>query len=196
MLDPEKSESCPVITTDDERHQLEKILRSAAFRNTVGLQKFLEYVVGKTLQGQSQEIKEYSIAVEVLGKPADYDPRLDTSVRVQAHRLREKLEEYYATEGASDEILIELPKGHYVPQFSRRQKPATEVQDSSSFSASASQIAEARETSAELPLTPTELQPETRHERRPLFWRALSFRRRFIGFFPPRGALCNPSWIQ
>jgi hypothetical protein len=172
MLDPEKSESCPVITTDDERHQLEKILRSAAFRNTVGLQKFLEYVVGKTLQGQSQEIKEYSIAVEVLGKPADYDPRLDTSVRVQAHRLREKLEEYYATEGASDEILIELPKGHYVPQFSRRQKPATEVQDSSSFSASASQIAEARETSAELPLTPTELQPETRHERRPLFWLA------------------------
>ncbi|HLI35360.1 MAG TPA: hypothetical protein VKW70_09970 [Terriglobia bacterium] len=171
MLDFEKSDGFPVITEDDERRQLEKIVRSATFRNTLGLQKFLEYVVGKTLQGQSQEIKEYAIAVEVLGKTVDYDPRLDTSVRVQAHRLKEKLEEYYATEGASDDILIELPKGHYVPQFSRRHVPATKVQDSLP-SATASESAESRATSADTPLIPANLKPETSRDGRALFWTA------------------------
>ncbi|HEV2418110.1 MAG TPA: hypothetical protein VGX94_09915 [Terriglobia bacterium] len=114
----------PVVEATEIRRQLKKILRSTAFRNAPGLKKFLEYVVGKSTEGLSSEIKEYSIAVEVLGKPNDYDPRLDTTVRVQAHRLREKLEEYYNVEGSSDEIVIELPKGHYIPQFSRRLKPA------------------------------------------------------------------------
>lgn len=109
-----------VIDPAEVRRQLKKILRSSAFRNATGLKKFLDYVVGKTTQGLAAEIKEYSIAVEVLGKPGEYDPRLDTTVRVQAHRLREKLEEYYNAEGARDEIVIELPKGHYIPQFCRR----------------------------------------------------------------------------
>lgn len=113
----------PGVEAVEIRRQLKKILRSTAFRNAPGLKKFLEYVVGKSTEGLSSEIKEYSIAVEVLGKPNDYDPRLDTTVRVQAHRLREKLEEYYNVEGSSDEIVIELPKGHYIPQFSRRLKP-------------------------------------------------------------------------
>ncbi|HEV2499840.1 MAG TPA: hypothetical protein VGY31_09710 [Terriglobia bacterium] len=114
----------PGVEAGEIRRQLKKILRSTAFRNAPGLKKFLEYVVGKSTEGLSSEIKEYSIAVEVLGKPNDYDPRLDTTVRVQAHRLREKLEEYYNVEGSSDEIVIELPKGHYIPQFSRRLKSA------------------------------------------------------------------------
>lgn len=114
------SGSQPVMTADEERRQLDKILRSAGFQSSPGLRRFLEHVVSKTIQGLSHEIKEYEIAVEVLGKASDYDPRLDTTVRVQAHRLREKLEEYYAHEGADDDIIIELPKGHYVPQFSRR----------------------------------------------------------------------------
>ncbi|MGH9353411.1 MAG: hypothetical protein ACRD2G_14820 [Terriglobia bacterium] len=113
----------PVVEAAEIRRQLKKILRSTAFRNAPGLKKFLEYVVGKTTEGLANEIKEYSIAVEVLGKPDDYDPRLDTTVRVQAHRLREKLEEYYNAEGLVDEIVIELPKGHYIPQFSRRSRP-------------------------------------------------------------------------
>ena len=112
----------PVVTLDEERRQLERILHSATFRSAPGLQRFLEHVVTKTIQGLSDEIKEYEIAAEVLGRPSDYDPRLDTTVRVQAHRLREKLEEYYAHEGAGDEVIIALPKGHYVPQFQRREK--------------------------------------------------------------------------
>lgn len=108
----------------DDQRQLEKIVGSATFRSSPVLQRFLEHVVTKAIQGLSEEIKEYAIAVEVLGKSADFDPRLDTTVRAQAHRLREKLEEYYSSEGSDDEIRIELPKGHYVPQFVRRQPTA------------------------------------------------------------------------
>jgi hypothetical protein len=108
------------MTPEEERSELEKILHSEAFRSSPGLQKFLSHVVIKSIQGLAHEIKEYEIAVDVLGRPPNYDPRLDTTVRVQAHRLREKLKEYYAGEGVSDDILIELPKGHYIPQFSMR----------------------------------------------------------------------------
>ncbi|MGH9439185.1 MAG: hypothetical protein ACRD22_15130 [Terriglobia bacterium] len=118
------------IDGDDARRQVERIVRSAAFRGSPVLQRFLEHVVNKTVQGLSHEIKEYEIAIEVLGKSSDYDPRLDTTVRTQAHRLREKLEEYYSNEGASDGMRIELPKGHYVPQFTRR-KEAGEVTNGS-----------------------------------------------------------------
>jgi hypothetical protein len=84
------------------------------------LQKFLEYVASKAIEGLSHEIKEYTIATEVFGRAAAYDPKIDTTVRVQAHRLREKLKEYYDGEGAGEEILLVIPKGHYVPYFSRR----------------------------------------------------------------------------
>lgn len=108
------------LNADGERRQLEKIVRSSTFRSSPVLQRFLEHVVVKTIQGLSDEIKEYEIAIEVLGRSSDFDPRLDTTVRAQAHRLREKLEEYYASEGENDDIRIELPKGHYIPQFVRR----------------------------------------------------------------------------
>lgn len=112
------------LNPDADRRQLDRIVQSAAFRSSPVLQRFLEHVVLKTIQGLSDEIKEYEIAIEVLGKSSDFDPRLDTTVRAQAHRLREKLEEYYSSEGADDDIRIELPKGHYVPQFVRRQGDA------------------------------------------------------------------------
>ncbi|MDE3180906.1 MAG: hypothetical protein KGM47_14765 [Acidobacteriota bacterium] len=120
------NKSQPDISTGEEQGQLEKILHSAVFRSSPGLQKFLEYVVSKTINGLSHEIKEYAIAVEVLGKSSEYDPRLDTAVRAQAHRLREKLEEYYAGEGAADFLRIELPKGHYIPQFTRQNQVIAE----------------------------------------------------------------------
>lgn len=122
MATPAGSEF-PSIDADEGRRQLEKIVQSASFRNSAVLQRFLEHVVQKSIQGHSHEIKEYEIAVEVLGKPSDFDPRLDTTVRAQAHRLREKLQEYYSTEGAGDSIRIELPKGHYIPQFTFRNAP-------------------------------------------------------------------------
>jgi hypothetical protein len=108
------------VSREEERAQLERILRSQVFRLAPGLQKFLEFVGSKTIEGLSHEIKEYTIGTEVFGRSGEYDPKIDTVVRVQAHRLREKLKEYYSQEGAEDDILVAVPKGHYVPCFSRR----------------------------------------------------------------------------
>jgi hypothetical protein len=108
------------VTPQEQSAQLTKVLRSAVFRSAPGLQKFLEYVASKAIEGLSHEIKEYTIGSEVFERTGAYDPKIDTTVRVQAHRLREKLKEYYEGEGAKDEILLEMPKGHYVPYFSRR----------------------------------------------------------------------------
>jgi len=108
------------VTPEEERAQLEKVLRSEVFRTAPGLKRFLEFVAYKAIEGLSHAIKEYTIGAEVFGRTAEYDPKIDTVVRVQAHRLREKLKEYYSGEGAQDRILLAIPKGHYVPCFSRR----------------------------------------------------------------------------
>ncbi len=81
------------------------------------MQRFLSFVVERTLAGQAADLKEYTIGVEVFDRPADYDPRIDSIVRVEARRLRRKLREYYAGPGAKNSIVISLPEGSYVPQF-------------------------------------------------------------------------------
>ena len=106
--------------SEEKRQQLSRILNSTGFRNARVLQKFLEFVVAKSVEGNLDDLNEYSIATEILGRPQDFDPASDTSVRTQAYRLRTKLKEYYATEGKSDPLVIEIPKGHYVPLFSLR----------------------------------------------------------------------------
>src|SRR5947209_3271854 len=110
----------PVLTLEEQREQLDRVLRSNVFKSAHALRKFLEYVGSKALAGFSAEVKEYAIGTEVFGRPANYDPRIDTVVRVQAIRLREKLREYYEEEGATDQVLLAVPKGHYVTTFSRR----------------------------------------------------------------------------
>ncbi|HST23762.1 MAG TPA: hypothetical protein VLR90_21820 [Blastocatellia bacterium] len=74
-------------------------------------------MVTKAVDNQDASLKEYTIATEVFGRSNNYDSRSDSVVRVQAGRLRSKLQEYYATEGKHDKILIDLPKGHYSPTF-------------------------------------------------------------------------------
>ena len=104
--------------------QLEKILASQTFAKSRRLQDFLRYTVDRIKTGRGETIKEYLLAVDVFGRKPSFDPRFDSIVRVQASRLREKLEKYYATEGRRDTILIEIPKGAYVPVVqSRRQRP-------------------------------------------------------------------------
>ena len=98
---------------------MERILGSRAFQGAEILKSFLRFVVGKSIDGQENELKEYTIATEVFGRKSDYDTRTDSLVRVQAARLRSKLEEYYRAEGKSDPIRIQLPKGHYVPLFTQ-----------------------------------------------------------------------------
>jgi hypothetical protein len=97
---------------------MERILHSQALHGSESLRSFLRFIVLKSLDDQEDELKEYTIATEVFGRGKQYNPRTDSVVRVQAGRLRAKLLEYYATEGKFDELVIELPKGHYKPVFS------------------------------------------------------------------------------
>ena len=109
------------------RPQLETVLRSPVFANAPRLSGFLRHVVEKTLVGDGAPLKEYSIGVEVFDRGDSFDPRTDTIVRVQARRLRAKLAEYYAGEGRADSIVIELPKGGYVPRFHSSPQPIVEI---------------------------------------------------------------------
>jgi len=97
--------------------QLERILASAVFKNSGVLTSFLRYVVTETIEGRVNEIKEYSIAVNAFGKPADFNPQLDAVTRIHAGRLRRGLLEYYSGEGMQDQMIISLKKGSYVPEF-------------------------------------------------------------------------------
>jgi hypothetical protein len=81
------------------------------------LQQLLRYLVQKTFDSSAEALKEYTIGVEALGRPLDFDPKADPIVRVQIHRLRQKLKEYYDSDGLHDSILIEIPKGRYLPIF-------------------------------------------------------------------------------
>jgi hypothetical protein len=98
--------------------QLERILQSRTLQGSENLKSFLKYVTLKSIEESTDQLKEYTIATEVFGRNNNFSPRSDSVVRVQASRLRHKLQEYYTTEGKSDRILIELPKGHYNPVFS------------------------------------------------------------------------------
>ncbi|MGH9627590.1 MAG: ATP-binding protein [Bryobacteraceae bacterium] len=99
------------------RAQLDRILKSRTFGNAPSLSRFLRHLVQQALAGNANQLKEYSIGVEVFDRGESFDPRIDTIVRVQARRLRAKLEEYYASEGHPDTIIIEVPKGQYVARF-------------------------------------------------------------------------------
>jgi hypothetical protein len=106
------------IGREDKLEQLERILESRALHGSENLKSFLKFVVDKSLTDSADQLKEYTIATEVFGRSNHFSPRNDSVVRVQASRLRSKLQEYYATEGKTDRVLIELPKGHYNPSFS------------------------------------------------------------------------------
>jgi Tfp pilus assembly protein PilF len=109
-------------TSQEIRTHLERILASREFESAPRLSAFLRFVVETTLDGKAREIKESLIAVEVYGRPADYNPQIDSTVRVEAGRLRVRLQKWYGTEGANERIRIELPKGGYVPVFHRVQE--------------------------------------------------------------------------
>lgn len=97
--------------------QLERVLASPLFRQSARLSRFLRFAVSMASEGRQGELKETTVAIEVYKRTADFDPRLDSTVRVEASRLRAKLREYYETEGRLDPLRIEIPKGSYVPVF-------------------------------------------------------------------------------
>jgi serine/threonine-protein kinase len=109
---------------------LERVLASPHFLRSHRLARFLRFTVEAALEGRAEELKERTIAVEVYGRRLDYDPRCDPIVRSEAHRLRAKLEAYYAHEGCGDLIAIEVPKGSYLPAFRRNGQSADAAQAS------------------------------------------------------------------
>src|SRR5215469_1724870 len=108
--------------------QVERILGSEKFARSKRLRSLLRFTVQQTLQGHADSLKEYVIGTEVLNKPETYDPRRDSLVRVLASRLRVKLGEYYHNGGSEDPLVIEFPKGKYVPRFQRREQLQTEIE--------------------------------------------------------------------
>ena len=93
------------------RGQVERLLSSHALHGSESLCKLLRYLADHSLDHPGAAPKEYQIATEVFGRPSNFDPHLDSTVRVQAGRLRGKLAEYYATEGSEDPILVDFPRG-------------------------------------------------------------------------------------
>jgi Malectin domain len=100
-----------------ERAEVDDVLSSGVLGRTSNLARLLTFVCEKHFEGAVGEIKEYSIAVHALGRPESFDPQVDTIVRVTAHALRKRLEDYYRSAGAEHPVHICLPPGHYVPRF-------------------------------------------------------------------------------
>lgn len=106
------------ISPAEKRLVLDRVLRSQTFSRSDQLKRFLQYICDKEIAGRIEEVTEYSIAVEALGRPPSYSPGDDSSVRTRAHALRQKLQEYYALEEREAVLRIEVPKGAYTPHFS------------------------------------------------------------------------------
>jgi hypothetical protein len=100
--------------------QINRLVASHALHGSESLCKLLRYLAKHAVEHPGSPIKEFQIATEVFGRSADFDPQLDSMVRVQAGRLRSKLAEFYNADGLEDDIIVELPKGTYVLSFHHR----------------------------------------------------------------------------
>lgn len=117
---PGTASDIEVVSRAEVEAQLERIFESGQFRRSKRLQTFLQYICDLSLKGEAERINEYLLAIEVFRRPASFASHEDSTVRRQAHLLREKLEKYYLTEGYADPIRIEVPVGHYTPLFHRQ----------------------------------------------------------------------------
>jgi hypothetical protein len=109
------------LTSDEIRAALQRMIGSDVFSRSPQLGAFLRFVVEAVLHGKADRIKAYTVGVEVLRRDAKFDPQLDPIVRVEATRLRRAIERYYAGPGAADPVIVDLPRGSYVPTFRRRE---------------------------------------------------------------------------
>src|SRR5262245_6171466 len=107
------------LSMEDEKAELEAVLASSLFVRTPSLANLLSYLCQKYFQGEADLLKEYTIGVESFGRAPDFDKKEDSIVRVEIRRLREKLRQYYETEGADHPIRLTIPVGHYVPAFTK-----------------------------------------------------------------------------
>jgi TolB-like protein len=108
-------------TREESMRQLERVLASTVFAGSSRLSRFLRFVGERSIAGEGDRLKEYVVGVEVFDRDERYDPRIDSIVRVEAGRLRTKLEQYYHGVGRNDSIVIRLEKGSYAPTFEWRE---------------------------------------------------------------------------
>lgn len=112
-----------MVDPNDVRAALDRILAGEGFKNADRLTRFLRFTVERTLAGEGAALKEYRLGTEVYDRGADFDPRVDPIVRVEARRLRAKLAEYYDGPGSVDAVRITMPKGGYTPAFESAAAP-------------------------------------------------------------------------
>ena len=114
----------PSEITDEElqliKRHLKKVLASNYFKSAKQLQRFLNFIVEKTISGEGKLLKQYTIGVEALSFPDDFDPESNPAVRIMAGRVRKRLKEYYQEDGLSDELIISMPNGSYTPVFKKK----------------------------------------------------------------------------
>jgi adenylate cyclase len=118
------------IPVESIRAALDKILASPGFATAERQSRFLRYTVEETLGGQTDKLKESLLGIDVFGRKPSYDPRVDAVVRTEAVKLRARLRDYYEVAGRDDDVIIDLPKGGYIPAFRYRDRtpdPATAV---------------------------------------------------------------------
>lgn len=138
------------------RQQLDKIFASVKFKDAGRARRFLEFVVVETVAGNGADLKENIVGINVFDRSADYDPRLDSIVRVEAGRLRTKLSDYYQDEGREDQVVIALPKGSYVPEITAREL-LTQSKPETQSDATASSVMQPIETVSQSSLTSRKL---------------------------------------
>jgi hypothetical protein len=109
-----------VLALEASSAQIQRIVQSKAFRTSEVHRNLLTYLADKSLAGDAESIKEYTVGLDVFGKPDSYDPRQESTVRMHVARLRQKLAEYYRTEGVDDPIFVDLPKGGFRVTFEPR----------------------------------------------------------------------------
>ncbi|HUI78651.1 MAG TPA: hypothetical protein VLY24_12060 [Bryobacteraceae bacterium] len=112
-----------VVEAGSSQAQIERILQSKTLRLSEVQRRLLTYLAERSLAGEADDLKEYAVGIDALGKPSSYDPRQESVVRMHVARLRQKLAEYYRTEGAADPVLVDLPKGGFKITFEARQAP-------------------------------------------------------------------------
>src|SRR5215468_10828179 len=118
-----------VLELEALQSQVQRILQSKAFRTSEVQRNLLSYLAEKSISGNADALKEYTVGLDVFAKPASYDPRQESTVRMHVARLRQKLGEYYRTEGVDDSIIVDLPKGGFKVNFELRElrpEPAVE----------------------------------------------------------------------
>ena len=111
-----------------EKEELNWLLTSGVLGRSNHLARMLAFICEKHFEGQDDQVKEYTIAVEALGRRSDFDPQVDTIVRVTAHSLRKRLQEIYLNGGAGHAVHIVIPPGHYVPSFVHRDSDAKRME--------------------------------------------------------------------